>query len=77
LRKDRLGGLTARRVPEKKSESLRDSHWKDMSPLTHGLNYRSACDYGRHMVPKSYVLYRIVPLSMTLVFFTKMFGSNY
>jgi len=29
----------------KKSESHRDSHRKDMSPLTQGLNYRSACDY--------------------------------
>ena len=29
----------------KKSESHRDSHRKDMSPLTQGgLNYRSACD---------------------------------
>jgi len=29
----------------KKSESHRDSQRKDMSPLTQGLNYRSACDY--------------------------------
>jgi len=29
---------------EKKSESHRGSHRKDMSPLTQGLNYRSACD---------------------------------
>jgi len=28
----------------KKTESHRDSHRKDMSPLTQGLNYRSACD---------------------------------
>ena len=28
----------------KKLESHRDSHRKDMSPLTQGLNYRSACD---------------------------------
>jgi len=28
----------------KKSESHRESHRKDMSPLTQGLNYRSACD---------------------------------
>jgi len=29
---------------EKNRESHRDSHRKDMSPLTQGLNYRSACD---------------------------------
>ena len=36
--------VTSRLVEEKKSESHRDSHRKDMSPLTQGLNYRSACD---------------------------------
>jgi len=45
LRQNRLDGLTSRRVPEQKSESYRDSHRKDMSPLTQGLNYRSACDW--------------------------------
>jgi len=30
----------------KKSESHRDSHGKDMSPSTQGLNYRSACEVG-------------------------------
>ena len=29
---------------EKNPESHRGSHRKDMSPLTQGLNYRSACD---------------------------------
>jgi len=28
----------------KKTEKVTDSHRKDMSPLTQGLNYRSACD---------------------------------
>jgi len=42
--------VTSRSVEEKKSESHThththtDSHRKDMSPLTQGLNYRSACD---------------------------------
>ena len=45
LREHPLGRLTPRRVPEKKWESHRDSHSKDMSPLTQGLNYRSACDW--------------------------------
>jgi len=31
----------------KNRESHRDSHRKDMSPLTQGLNYRSACDTDR------------------------------
>ena len=43
LREDRLRGLTPRRVPEK-SQKVSNSHRKDMSPLTQGLNYRSACD---------------------------------
>ena len=30
---------------QRKSESHRDSHRKDMSPLTQGLNYRSACNF--------------------------------
>ena len=38
------GGLAIRARPEKMSESHRDSHRKNMSPLTQGLNYRSACD---------------------------------
>ena len=29
----------------KKTKSHRNSHRKDMSPLTQGLNYRSACDF--------------------------------
>jgi len=37
--------VTSRSVREKKNpESHRASHRKDMSPLTQGLNYRSACD---------------------------------
>ena len=32
---------------EKKPESHRAAHRKDMSPLTQGLNYRSACDVGK------------------------------
>jgi len=28
----------------KKTEKVTGSHRKDMSPLTQGLNYRSACD---------------------------------
>jgi len=39
-----LGRLTPRRVPEKKSKKVTNSHRKDMSPLIQGLNYRSACD---------------------------------
>jgi len=37
--------VTSRSVREKNPESHRASHRKDMSPLTQGLNYRSACDY--------------------------------
>jgi len=36
--------VTSRSVEEKNRESHRGSHRKDMSPLTQGLNYRSACD---------------------------------
>jgi len=40
--------VTSRSVREKKNpESHRASHRKDMSPLTQGLNYRSACDERR------------------------------
>ena len=46
LRQNRSRGVTSRSVREKKAESHRDSHRKDMSPLTQGLNYRSACDTG-------------------------------
>ena len=45
LRQNRLRGVTSRSVRGKKNpESHRASHRKDMSPLTQGLNYRSACD---------------------------------
>jgi len=44
FRQNRSRGVTSRSVRGKKSESHRDSHKKDMSPLTQGLNYRSACD---------------------------------
>jgi len=53
LRQNRLGGLTSRREPEKKSQKVSDSHRNDLSPLTQGLRYRAACDksavrqYGR------------------------------
>jgi len=47
LRQNRLDGLTPRRVPEKKSESHRDSHRKDMNigiTLPHKvLNFESLC----------------------------------
>ena len=43
MREDRLGRLTPSMF-RKKVESHRDSYRKDMSPLTQGLNYRSACD---------------------------------
>ena len=33
---------------KKNPESHRGSHRKDMSPLTQGLNYRSACDSVKH-----------------------------
>ena len=36
-------GVTSTSVREK-SKKVTDSHRKDMSPLTQGLNYRSACD---------------------------------
>jgi len=39
-----LGGVTSRSVGKKSKESHRGSHRKDMSPLTQGLNYHSACD---------------------------------
>ena len=45
LRQNRSRGVTYRSVGEKNPESHRGSHKKDMSPLTQGLNYRSACDY--------------------------------
>jgi len=44
LRQNWSRGVTSRSVGEKKSESHRGSHRNDMSPLTQGLNYRSACD---------------------------------
>ena len=44
LHQNRSRGVTSRSVEEKKSESHRGSHRKDMSPLTQGLNYRSPCD---------------------------------
>jgi len=37
-------GCDLQSVEEKKSESHKDFHRKDMSPLTQGLNYRSSCD---------------------------------
>ena len=39
-----LSHFASKSVEEKKSESHRGSHRKDMSPLTQGLKYRSACD---------------------------------
>ena len=54
-------------VRGKKSESHRGSHRKDMSPLTHGLNYRSACDavkmmkYGLVMTPTPCIHARVRP----------------
>jgi len=50
LRQNRSWGVTSRSVGEKNRESHRGSHRKDMSPLTQGLNYRSACDYWRKHV---------------------------
>jgi len=44
LRQNRSTDVTSRSVREKNPESHRDSRRKDMSPLTQGLNYRSACD---------------------------------
>ena len=44
LREDRLRRLTPG-VFLKKSQKVSGSHRKDMSPLTQGLSYRSACDY--------------------------------
>ena len=38
---------------KKYPESHRASHRKDMSPLTQGLNYRSACDGGERACPLS------------------------
>ena len=43
MRQNRLTDVTSRSVGEK-TEKVTDSHRKDMSPLTQGLNYRSACD---------------------------------
>ena len=43
----------------KNRESHRESHRKDMSPLTQGLKYRSACDR------PTYTRFRLVPKSMT------------
>jgi len=39
-----VGGSDRQACSGKKSESHRDCHGKDMSLLTQGLNYRSACD---------------------------------
>jgi len=44
FRQNRSRGVTSSSVGEKNKESHRGSHRKDMSPLTQGLNYRSACD---------------------------------
>ena len=44
LRQHRSRGVTSKSLREKKPESHRASHRKDMSPLTQGLNCRSACD---------------------------------
>ena len=46
LRQNRSRGVTSRLVGEK-SKKVTDSHRKDMSPLTQGLIYRSACDYSQ------------------------------
>jgi len=43
FRQNRSRGVTSRSVQEK-TEKVTDSHRKDMSPLTQGLNDRSACD---------------------------------
>ena len=51
MRQNRSRGVISRSVREKKNpESHRASHRKDMSPLTQGLNYRSACDTGKCMI---------------------------
>ena len=57
LRQNRSMGVTSRSVREKMSESHRDSHRKDMSPLTQCLNYRSACDFSFIKLP-SYTVSR-------------------
>jgi len=44
LRQNQSRGVTSRSVGGGNKESHRDSHRKGMSPLTQGLNYRSACD---------------------------------
>ena len=49
LRQNRSRGVTSRSVGGKNKESHKDSHRKDMSPLTQCLNYRSACDPWPHI----------------------------
>jgi len=58
-----LGRLTPKRVPEKKSKKVTNSHRKDMSPLTQGLNYRSACDTF-HFVPCTHLTLNCCLFSM-------------
>ena len=44
MRECPLRGLTPRAEIEKRSHKVSDSHRNDVSPLTHGLRYRAACD---------------------------------
>ena len=61
----------------KKTEKVTDSHRKDMSPLTQGLNCRSACDFiiiGRYLIwcdqyfSTRFPVYRLLPEGFKLGF---------
>ena len=71
LRQNRSRGVTSRSVGEKNKESHRDSHKKDMSPLTQGLNYRSACDVHYTLQCES----KKSPLRFSYIFFPN--GGNF
>ena len=67
LRQNRSKGVTSRSVGEKNKESHRASHRKDMSPLTQGLNYRSACDTRIHSFIHSTCVYSTLLYSLNVV----------
>ena len=56
LRENRLRGPTSRAVGEKSQKVTRGSHRNDVSPLTHGLRYRAACDSLRFSAVRQYIL---------------------
>jgi len=64
-----VGGLTSRGEPEKSQNVTRGSHRNDVSPLTQGLRYRTACDVNHIDSLSQYIVNNTTTLEFICYFF--------